>query len=1783
MSENDTIRLNIDAAAAKRGADEFVKSVKRITTSATDLGTALGSMKGANFGKVAKDLATINSIKVSPALSKNVGDLSAALRGFRGPSSAAIKNTKSFISAINGIQVNPNVARSIAGVTAAMSGFRGPSSNSAKAIKEMLSALSSAKINGTTGANLASVTSVLSGFRGPSVAAARNINMIVQALNQLKTPPDLTGVTRAFLAMAASSGSAARSIRQLSSQHNANSSGMQKSSGAAMQLTGSMRGLENAMSFSYQMGSALRLLFGSLTFAEFTTGVYNATIAYQRFATTLKVGAKSQAEASQEMAFATQTADKYGISLTGVYDDYGKFSTAAKLAGQTSENVQYIFESMSGAMRVMGTDAMGQQRVFRSLTQMFSKGSVSAEELRQQLGEQLPAAFGLMQSALSKAAGKPVDLSKLLATGQVTDKAVLLLAEEVQRVFGPQIAESMERMDAQLTRLGNAWTKFQQRVGGGAVDKAIASVAKSLTDLMSSDAFMKNADAISEGLAKAIYVLGDAAQYALSHMKEIAAVMAAFATSTAIGSFVKIASSFRSLITLGAGFSSILGALPLAIGAATAALFYFWDETVKIGDATLSFGQIAQTVFKDLMDFATPIIDKIGGFGKALTESLATASLDPLIRQFADLDRVGQVALDNLLQQYGLTGDKIITLFKNVAKSIIAEMAKATFSIAASVRMAFDKLNASRDYYISSIWKDEADNLAEYNKKIADSIQENKENLELWKQIIDSFMDVGPNSSAAQENQKILDDMAAATKKHVEEADYLRQLDLNKAAAAEREKQRLAMQATQNDMQRPGGDVNPFKDPSKIDGTDKTSVGKRAREAQKAIADYRAELKDLLGDLNSGAISLAQFNAGLEYQARKLQENKDPYAAMVRSMQEEIDLQGMSSKAREREIAYRAKVNELAQKGVHLNEQQTATLREMIETQQEMNDRPLRDWVDGIEKVGLATDRVAVKAMEGLSDEIADLVVTGKADFASLAQSILKEFIKIGINQVYKQIFGGLGGTEKSPAMQQLSTPVGSANDAQKQVIGELFKDTDLRGGFGLKGDPTAVAAQQARVTAEQQFTSSLTSLKSTLDLYGNSASDAAGKFTTLSPSLDTTKGSVDSMGSSAMGAKSALDQLAASASSAMDKSVLNSQGLGNASGTAKMQGIDQSLSKAAPAYKPMPFVGSSAMSAGSNAAQAASDTFAQSFKAMDPKKLGSVLQARLMKDFGLKDFQAAGAVGNLSHETQGFTKLQEVNPKSGRGGLGLAQWTGPRRADFEKFAGANTADPETNYQFLKKELQTTEAASMAALKKTTSLEDATKSFQDNFERPGVEHFDRRLTAAQDVMRNQSIVKQSAPMMGNAGAQYDRIGGLMENKGIMQQVKGLTLHHTGGRGDPSSVVNTLNQRGLGVQYIMDRNGKIFQTGADAQIQSHMRNAQNGSGLSNANTLGMEVIAKNDADVTEAQRLAGVEWIKNMQAKYPGIGDNVYGHGELNRHKQETEGMSIVNAYRNQQQTPDMMPTGSIQQPQQVAGLDQLNTQLQTLGQTAQTAAQQTQTASQQQQTASQMETTAAQTAATASQTKVAADQQAGIAIQQAGAQAQQASPSFQQAGQSLASAGQAASQVQPQVGGFGDSLGMLMGPLSQAIPGVGQFGGVIMSLLSSLGGAGGGQGGGLLSSLFGLFKEGGVAGQAVSWGDMPHFREGGYMTGTNGMGGIPSVLHPNEAVIPLSRGRKIPVDLSGGSDIDAGSGGIRSGSGGSRPINVTIVAKDPNDFRASKRQIISTMASATQKTQIQDG
>lgn len=128
------------------------------------------------------------------------------------------------------------------------------------------------------------------------------------------------------------------------------------------------------------------------------------------------------------------------------------------------------------------------------------------------------------------------------------------------------------------------------------------------------------------------------------------------------------------------------------------------------------------------------------------------------------------------------------------------------------------------------------------------------------------------------------------------------------------------------------------------------------------------------------------------------------------------------------------------------------------------------------------------------------------------------------------------------------------------------------------------------------------------------------------------------------------------------------------------------------------------------------------------------IIMNRLMKDLNITKEQAAGIIGNLAHESTGLQAgIQEKNPIRGRGGLGWAQWTGVRREAFERYLeqnGLKATDPEANYQFLLKELNSTHRKSLEVLRKTTSVEEATIAFERSYEKAGVKHDASRLKYA---------------------------------------------------------------------------------------------------------------------------------------------------------------------------------------------------------------------------------------------------------------------------------------------------------------------------------------------------------------------------------------------------------------------------------------------------------------------
>jgi hypothetical protein len=157
----------------------------------------------------------------------------------------------------------------------------------------------------------------------------------------------------------------------------------------------------------------------------------------------------------------------------------------------------------------------------------------------------------------------------------------------------------------------------------------------------------------------------------------------------------------------------------------------------------------------------------------------------------------------------------------------------------------------------------------------------------------------------------------------------------------------------------------------------------------------------------------------------------------------------------------------------------------------------------------------------------------------------------------------------------------------------------------------------------------------------------------------------------------------------------------------------------------------------------------------------GGWVVRRLEKDAGFTIEQAAGLVGNLGYESNEFRTLQEIKPliPGSRGGAGWAQWTGPRRRNFEAWCAENALSPSSdkaNYGFLLHELKGDFKGFAAKLRLVLSIEDACRMTHEVYERPSdvldgsYRSGPARLKYAKRALAGAQKVKQDSTTFGAA-------------------------------------------------------------------------------------------------------------------------------------------------------------------------------------------------------------------------------------------------------------------------------------------------------------------------------------------------------------------------------------------------------------------------------------------------
>tara|TARA_R110000782_G_scaffold98801_1_gene184248 strand:+ start:637 stop:3870 length:3234 start_codon:yes stop_codon:yes gene_type:complete len=229
-------------------------------------------------------------------------------------------------------------------------------------------------------------------------------------------------------------------------------------------------------------------------------GVAGATVMFAQFAQSgfklakrldsLNFAMRTIITDSQELAdtqfFLADITERYGAEVVTTTERYIKFLTAAKQSNVELKDTEQIFRSVTKAAGVLGLSTEELNGTYLALEQMLSKGKVTTEELRRQLGERLPGAFGIMADAIGV---NTAELDKMLRAGEILSADALpKFAKALEKAYGIENITNVKTLQAETSRLSNAWTNFVKNVteSDGVISKALMSVLETITSAIKS-------------------------------------------------------------------------------------------------------------------------------------------------------------------------------------------------------------------------------------------------------------------------------------------------------------------------------------------------------------------------------------------------------------------------------------------------------------------------------------------------------------------------------------------------------------------------------------------------------------------------------------------------------------------------------------------------------------------------------------------------------------------------------------------------------------------------------------------------------------------------------------------------------------------------------------------------------------------------------------------------------------------------------------------------------------------------------------------------------------------------------------------------------------------------------------------------------------------------------------------------------------------------------------------------------------------------------------------------
>lgn len=253
------------------------------------------------------------------------------------------------------------------------------------------------------------------------------------------------------------------------------------------------RGFRNA-------AKAVGILGAAMAAARITQSLVKTSLSMERLESRFQAATKDADVAAASLQFVRDEAERLGLDLETTAAAFSGFEAAALRTGLTFKEIKEVFTVTSEAAVTMRLDIQTTNRVFVALEQIASKGVLSMEELRQQLGEALPTAFSATAAGLGITTQA---LNKLVGEGAVSSRDFFIaFTKGMKEDIGEVTEQTTKSVQASLNRMNTAFFNLKVTVAEGDFINSFTEATKDLTDTLNDPEVAAGLKSLISGLTE---------------------------------------------------------------------------------------------------------------------------------------------------------------------------------------------------------------------------------------------------------------------------------------------------------------------------------------------------------------------------------------------------------------------------------------------------------------------------------------------------------------------------------------------------------------------------------------------------------------------------------------------------------------------------------------------------------------------------------------------------------------------------------------------------------------------------------------------------------------------------------------------------------------------------------------------------------------------------------------------------------------------------------------------------------------------------------------------------------------------------------------------------------------------------------------------------------------------------------------------------------------------------------------------------------------------------------